>query len=262
MSSVLYLLIYKVFRYRYTIVADNLQKAFPSLNSLQKKRLIKAFYQHLCDLTLESLKGLGIKKEEIQKRYQFINPALLNVEFEKGQSIIILGSHYGNWEWGVLSVSLWLKHQVVGIYKPIKNKAIGDLFNQNRKKWGLTLAPMAKTGRALIQKREKPAAFVFIADQSPSDVKNAHWLNFFNQRTAFHHGVDKIARRTNYPVYLFDIQRVKRGYYQVHFSLLCATPKNTADGEITSLYAKALEETIKRQPAYWLWSHRRWKRSF
>ena len=37
------------------------------------------------------------------------------------------------------------------------------------------------------------------------------------------------------------------------------TPKNTAEGEITEMFAHRLEQTIRREPAYWLWSHKRWK---
>ncbi|MEO5107580.1 acetyltransferase, partial [Bacteroides ovatus] len=31
------------------------------------------------------------------------------------------------------------------------------------------------------------------------------------------------------------------------------------EGEITEMFAHRLEQTIRREPAYWLWSHKRWK---
>ncbi len=37
------------------------------------------------------------------------------------------------------------------------------------------------------------------------------------------------------------------------------TPKETREGEITEMFAHKLEQTIRREPAYWLWSHKRWK---
>ena len=39
------------------------------------------------------------------------------------------------------------------------------------------------------------------------------------------------------------------------------TPKETREGEITEMFANYLEQTIRREPAYWLWSHKRWKAS-
>lgn len=37
------------------------------------------------------------------------------------------------------------------------------------------------------------------------------------------------------------------------------TPKETREGEITEMFAHRLEQTIRKEPAYWLWSHKRWK---
>ena len=55
------------------------------------------------------------------------------------------------------------------------------------------------------------------------------------------------------------MNKVKRGYYEVFIEELCTNPKKTSEGEITSLYLRKMEEKIKEQPQYWLWTHRRWK---
>ncbi|KAA3632896.1 MAG: hypothetical protein DWQ02_14030 [Bacteroidetes bacterium] len=260
LSDFLYFLLYTIFKYRYKIISDNLLRSFPEKTEKEILHLVKAFYRNFSDILVETFKGLGISQKAILKRYQFINAELLTQDFQQNQPIIILASHHTNWEWAVLSVNLWLKHQVVGIYKPLKNKKANTFFNEHRQKWDLELVSMSKTARALVKKRDIPAAYVFIADQTPSDIKNAHWVNFLNQETAFHHGMDKIARRTNYPVYLADIKRVKRGFYEVTFSLLCKEPGKTKEADITKQYAQALEKIIQKDPANWLWSHRRWKR--
>lgn len=38
-------------------------------------------------------------------------------------------------------------------------------------------------------------------------------------------------------------------------------PKEYADYDLTDWYARLLEESIRRRPAYWLWTHKRWKRT-
>ena len=40
---------------------------------------------------------------------------------------------------------------------------------------------------------------------------------------------------------------------------LAADPKHTEEGEITTSYARALEQNIIEQPFMWLWTHNRWK---
>jgi KDO2-lipid IV(A) lauroyltransferase len=36
-------------------------------------------------------------------------------------------------------------------------------------------------------------------------------------------------------------------------------PREEEPDRITTVYASMLEEVIRAQPEYWLWSHRRWK---
>ena len=38
-------------------------------------------------------------------------------------------------------------------------------------------------------------------------------------------------------------------------------PKECKEFEITEMYFRALEKSIQRQPAFWLWTHNRWKRT-
>ena len=70
----------------------------------------------------------------------------------------------------------------------------------------------------------------------------------------------EIAASLNMDVETYcELYYVKRGYCSVHFDLITETPKQTADGEITGCFARRLEATIRRAPAYWFWSHKRWK---
>ncbi len=237
----------------------NLDIAFPEKTEGEKKAISRKFYKNLCDVILETLKGLTLSESELGRRFVYENPEIFEEDFQKGNSVIVLGGHFANWEWGVISFNPAVKHQVVGIYKPIKNKAFESIFNQYRVQWGLKLAKMSQAGRAIVRYMKEPSAFVFIMDQSPSDVDHAHWVDFFGRRTAFHHGVDKIARKTKLPVYYFDIVRVKRGFYEVTFKKI-ALQYPISEGDLTKRYAHLLEESIRKHPENWLWSHRRWKR--
>lgn len=72
-------------------------------------------------------------------------------------------------------------------------------------------------------------------------------------------GGERIARMMNYPVFYCELEKRGRGYCKAYFDLLTETPKQTAEGEITELFVRRLEQTIRRAPAYWFWSHKRWK---
>ena len=80
----------------------------------------------MADITIESLKGFSMSKKQLIERYKVVNTDFLNQYFDKGQSVIGVGAHYGNWEWGVLSFGLQFKHECIGIYKPLSNKYIDN----------------------------------------------------------------------------------------------------------------------------------------
>jgi Kdo2-lipid IVA lauroyltransferase/acyltransferase len=261
LSDLLAFVLCNLFGYRKKIILSNLQNSFPEKTEAEIQVLIKQFYRHFADLLLESIKGLTLSKQELQRRFVYLNPEIFQPLFEKNKSAILLGSHFSNWEWGVLSFPLSVQHTVVGVYKPLKNKILDKYLTSLRKQWGLHLTDMTHTGKAVVQYKNQPTIFVLIADQTPSDIRNAHWVRFLNQQTPFLHGMDKLARQTGYPVYYFEIERVRRGFYEVSFTHISEAKEDLAEGEITRRFAKRLEATIHRSPADWLWSHRRWKRA-
>jgi len=72
-------------------------------------------------------------------------------------------------------------------------------------------------------------------------------------------GTERIAKKLDQPVIFVHKKKVKKGYYEVHFIPLFDNPKETAEFEITEKHTRVLEDIIKEEPAYWLWSHKRWK---
>jgi lauroyl/myristoyl acyltransferase len=162
-GQVLFFLAYRIFRYRYLVIAQNISRSFPEKSYHDVEQLIKAYYQHLATMIVELLKP-----------------------------------------------------------------------------------------------QEKPQLSLFIADQYPG--KNTKCvLPFLNQTTMMFNGAEKLARATNAVVVYADIVPLKANYWEISFSLITESAAQTSDDEITTAFCNKLEETIAAQPAYWLWSHRRWK---
>ncbi|MFC2176693.1 lysophospholipid acyltransferase family protein, partial [Bacteroidota bacterium] len=89
--------------------------------------------------------------------------------------------------------------------------------------------------------------------------KRALWCMFFGREVPFQRGVEILARRNNQAVVFDEMVRVKRGYYKSVSKLAFEFGSKTEEGEITRAYAKFLEESIRKQPENWLWTHNRWK---
>lgn len=254
----------KVVKYRHNVIFENLHQAFPEKSIGEIEAIANGFYRNLTDNLLESFKAFSMKRSSIVKRHKILNPELLDSLLNNYNGVIGVTAHYANWEWGSQSGSLQCNNQFAALYKPLKNSYINKILKRSRVKCGTELVSIYETSDLFERYNQQKCVFLMAADQSPANGKqlnNAYWFDFFNRSTAFLYGPEKYARKYNYPVVYIDIQRVKRGYYEVTLSTLTDTPSALNDGEITHLYKNKLEEVITAKPEDWLWSHRRWKRS-
>lgn len=258
-SDIFAYLLFHVIRYRKKVSEDNIRRCLPLLDEKSRRKILKLSYRNLADILLESVKGMTISKATLRKRFRFQNVELLDPFYEEGRSLILVSGHVCNWEWGAIALGLQLKHDCVGIYKPIKNPYIEAFTKKRRGRTGMILAGIKETGMILKEQTRRPSAFVLIADQNPANKYRAFWLDFFGHETAFHHGPASISKSLNYPVVYFIIERIDRGCYSVRFEPLVTHPKALTSEEIMQHYVKRLEQQIEEQPSDWLWSHRRWK---
>lgn len=248
-----------VFKYRRGLIEQNLRLCFPEKNDAEIQKLIRGVYANFCDILLEGIKGMGMDEYDIAPRFKVVNPDVMNAYFEQGQDVILCASHYANWEWGI-SLGTQFRHYVKVTYKPIKNQYINHYVERSRAFDNLSTVPMKKTYDYLQSPAIKPRCLILIADQSPSSLRKAHWHTFLNRDTAFLSGIDTIGRQFDMSLIYADVQRIKRGYYEIELSLLHDTPAQTQVSDITQLYAKKLETIIRKKPENWLWTHNRWKR--
>ena len=246
--------------YRKKVIQNNLSKALPNADPLKIKEITINYYQHLSDLLFETIKGISLKKTQLKDNFVCTNPEIFTPYITNGQSCLLIGSHYNNWELGCMVFPLWVAHPTYTVYKPMSNPYMDTYFNSWRSKWGMYMVPMTQIGRTLIEKRDEASIFLFVADQSPASTKHAIWVNFFDRQTPFIHGVERIARKTNYPIFYFSIKKRQWGKYEFTIKQIPFDNKGSY-GDLTKEYARILEQEIKNKPEKWLWSHKRWKRA-
>jgi len=70
-----------------------------------------------------------------------------------------------------------------------------------------------------------------------------------------------MSRKLDMAVVFMDIQKVRRGYYEVSFKKLFDSTSSAVENEITLACVREIEAEIINKPDYWLWSHKRFKHS-
>lgn len=260
LSDFVFVLVYTIFGYRKKVVKENLQLAFPEKSTKERNKIMRDFYRHLCDLIFESIKSMHISEEELKKRFQFENIEAIKDLENQDRNIILMLSHYGNWEW-IIIMQTYIKHRGYAIYKRLRNKQFDKLVKNIRAKFKTDLITTKEAIQVLTKSKSKNelSLSAFISDQSPKPQKAFHWNEFMGILVPVHTGAELLAKRFDSAVVFAAIDKVKRGHYVCRFETLAVHPSEYNDYEITDHFLKLTEDQIKKKPEYYLWTHKRWK---
>lgn len=262
-SDLFYLLLITVLPYRRKVIESNLQRSLPDHSPKELRRLRNRFYRHFADLLMEGVKNLGISEKELRKRFVIRNPELMQELYDRKRSVLLVSAHYLNWEWMITGQSLFFPHQAVGIGMPLSSGFWDKKINALRSRFGMHVihSKIVKSTFEDYRERGIPTATLVLADQSPGDSTKSYWTTFLHQDTAILFGAEQLAHTYDQAVVFYLPKRIKRGYYEIELVLITDAPRTLPWGEITEHHVRLLEQRILEEPQYWLWSHKRWKRS-
>ncbi len=247
-----------VLKYRRGVVHENIKKSFPDLSDEVRLKIEKQFYLQFMEVFAEFTKSYSFKKKDWEQRCKLINPEVLQAHLSKGEPILLLSGHVANWEWPAHAISQQIGYPMEFLFKSIKKESYQGIMHKLRTRHGGLPIPKDTALREIIKRKNVPRVIGMIADQIPSMGTEKRWVNFLNQESAFYVGAEKIASSVNYPVYFSDTVRVSKGHYEVTFRPI-AQPPYAESPAVIEKYAQLLEEAINRNPADYLWSHKRWK---
>ncbi|MBQ9645709.1 MAG: lysophospholipid acyltransferase family protein [Prevotella sp.] len=266
-SDTFFLLVYHVVRYRRKVVRKNLTSSFPEMSAADIRQTERRFYHWFCDYGVETLKLLTISDEKLLRHFEFRGVELLEKCFDEGQDCAAILGHYCNWEWLSATGVVFRRHPqaVMGlIYHPLRSDVMDRLFIDIRSAHGGVCIKKKLILRYLAGYRQenRRTFFGYISDQTPR-WQNIHlWLPFLNHNTPVFTGGERIMRKMNNAVFYASMERPRRGQYVCTFRLITREPQSLPDNEVTARFFQLLEADIRRQPAFYLWTHNRWKRTY
>ena len=239
-----------VIKYRKKVILHNFE--ITDIRTIQDiKRLTNDFYRQLSRYFTEIVFGMVAPYHHIGKRVIYKGLEHIDQAVAGGKHVIILASHLGNWEWAGLLLAKKVKYPVTAVYKPLSNKALDKVMYEARNRFGVQLASMGDVIKK-IKQSPLPGAFMLISDQSPAGIDGSIQAPFFGINTHFFGGPEKLSKKYGMEVIYQQITPLGKDKYVINYI--------PVEGlEITHNYAAMLERDIKKHPAHWLWSHKRWK---
>lgn len=262
LSDVCAFTLFHIVKYRRNVVKENISNSFANLSEQDRAKIEKEFYKSFCDNFIETLKLMTLSEAKIQS-YIKADYSELNKFLESNESCHIYLGHQFNWEWANAHISSSFKNEnVLVVYKQIKNKTFDNLMLKIRTRFGSKMIESKSLKKEMVAYKDKKNIVIFVADQNPSMPKRSYWTMFLSQQTPFISGTELYSTSQQSPILFANIVRVKRGYYKFEIAPLHDYKEKLQPGQITSTFAKNLENSIEKNPENYLWSHKRWKHKY
>ena len=251
-------LLYHGLRICRSIVAINLELAFPKSSTVERKQIARANYRWFARFCMDVLhmdawKG---RTSEIAKCH---NLEILDQALSEKKGVLLISGHFGNWE--MIPPALAELGYPVTMYvgrqtNPLTNK----LQNTARANFGVETIDKGK--RATLQMGRALAANKIIAmliDQN--DNKSDLFVNFFEKLASSSKGTAAFHLLRKSPVVLVTCPYVgdylEISFQRINFDLSGEQEKDTL--AITQKITSALENVIRKYPEQYFWMHRRWR---
>lgn len=259
-SDFLYLLLFYVVGYRKELVLYNLKLAFPEKPEKELLKIRRKFYHHFVDVFMEMIKTFTISKKTLDKHYTYTNIDLVKELKKDGKSVILISAHYANWEW-IIGMNSFINYNAIAAYKNISNKYFNNKVLKTREKFGVILKKSSRTPQLMYQnyKDNVQSIYGMLSDQSPRLKNNLYWTEFLGVKVPVYTSSEVFAKKYDMDIVFLDTRKIKRGYYETTLSIITDDAKKHPNFELTDIYLRKIEAQIKAEPAYYFWTHKRFK---
>ncbi|AQX10837.1 lysophospholipid acyltransferase family protein [Elizabethkingia ursingii] len=260
LSDILYYANLYIVGYRKNVVTENLKNSFPEKSDEEIAKIRRQFFRNFFDYIFEMLKAFTISETELRVRMQHLNLDVFQEAYDEKKDIIFLAGHVFNWEWINALAKVIPQKSCHPVYRKVQSSFWEEKIKFVRNRFGNKALETKEVIRSILQDKDNGnSAYMFVADQTPH-VKEIHYgLEFLNQKTPAFIGYDKLSTKKDLAFIYCDMKKVKRGFYQVNYYRIYPDGEKFVQYEVVNKFHKLLENTIRKRPDNWLWSHRRWK---
>ena len=270
-------LIGDVVRYRRDVVSFNLARCFPEKTTKELKALRKESYRHFADILVEAIWFGGCrdpKRLHDARIVELLNPEEISRLFDITPGVAVLYSHCGNWELygGIESYNYTGKEMPISeqnfcvVYKELTSKTWDEVMRLNR------FAPLKDRDnfpgyietkdliRYAFRHKDEKKIYNINTDQRPYHSSGANIpVRFMGIDTQTMTGAAAIARKFGWAVCFLRTKIESRGHYTMEYVTICDDASTMSVEDIMARYYELLEADLRKQPANYLWTHKRFR---
>ena len=251
-----------VLRIRRGVVEENLRRAFPGESASWYGRVAGRSYCHLGREVVSVLRFGRMRPEEVRDRCVSEGFELLQDPISRGQSVMALTGHFGNWEVAAVSVTA-RGVPLDAVVRRQRNPLFDAYLIEARRRLGMGVVYQHEATRAVMKSLREGKVLALVADQNFAG--EGVFVDFFGVSASTARGPGVLAIRTGVPVVFTDARRLPglKARYRLRFSPVSCEATGDLDEDVyllTRAYMAKLEEVIRESPEQYFWFHRRWKK--
>lgn len=246
---------------RKKITYDNISKSNLNKSDSEIREILKESYQNLGITLVELLTIDTYDFNSVSPKVSYSNIELIKQAKERGNGIILLSGHFGNWELLAYSASVLLSEPLHIVIKHQMNPYTDNYLRNLRQRGGNKLIDMNKAGITLVKSIKQNNIIAMLSDQRAGKNEGLV-LDFLGRPASAYKAPALLALKFKTPIIVGFAVRDSDNNYRVDLvELDYSDLKSNADGveELTKRYLELLENAIDKNPGLWAWQHNRWK---
>lgn len=234
----------------------NLQRCFPELDAPAREAMARATFRNAGIGIFETANAWFRTPEYYRHRITFEGLEHLRAMQERGKGILLLGAHYSLLDLGAAMASLHF--QVDTVYRPQKNAVFEYMMTRRRLRYHHWTIPY-RDMRLLI-KALKSSHIVWYTPDQDFGRKHSVFAPFFGVPAATITTPARLAQVNDSAVMLIHFCRDgDTEHYRFLITPALADYPSGNDIADATRINRELERLIRRAPAQYMWSHRRFK---
>ena len=252
------LLMYYFFPLRKKVAKINLKIAFPKKTNKEINYLIRKTFKHYGLLMFEFISNHNSK----------FNNKIFNMDDEtenllnKKDGMICMTAHFGNWEMLIPIISQ--RKMFTVIVREQKNNGADKFFYECRK-FNNNIVLISKKGskKEMINNLKEGHVLGLATDQNAHNRGTQTF--FFNKKASFPKGAGHFYYLTNAKLIVGFCILTKNYNYELKLREIFLNKKYEQKDdlivEVNNIYAKMLEDQIKKRPEQYFWFHKKWDKT-
>lgn len=244
---------------RKKVAMNNLSIAFAKdKDPVEIANICKGCYRNLGMSLIEFLRYPKYNKENFFEYIKIENEEYLKSSLSKGNGVIIIAGHFGNWEFSAAAVGL-RGYPISQVSKNLHNYYLNKVVLEYRKSKNINVIGVKMEVREIIHIL-KENGIVGIADDQEARLHGL-WVDFMGKEALTARGPVVFARKFGSPLIPCFIVRQKD---KITHKMIFEEPiivDSMDDGKYLYQFNKLLEKYVRLYPEQYFWLHNRWRTS-